>query len=140
MLRRNRGLREVEENNLEIKRETVRQAKGSKLLLLMSKQIRLSIRQSRNFRLLPATAVSTVLHRHPPHTAHSHKAPLPTTRQLTTCHLSALRSPAPELLLRLLNKANGPSYKSLRILKVEALDNVNTDCSSRRLAENWPVC
>lgn len=48
MLRRNRGLREVEENNLEIKQEIIRLEKSSKLLFLMSKQIQLSVGQSRN--------------------------------------------------------------------------------------------
>lgn len=48
MLRRNRGLREVEENNLEIKQEIIRLEKSSKLLFLMSKQIQLSVGHSRN--------------------------------------------------------------------------------------------
>lgn len=70
MLRRKRGLREVEENNLEIKGEIVRQEKGSKLLLFMSKQIWLSVQKSRNIQLLLATAASIVLRRHPPPPQH----------------------------------------------------------------------
>ena len=81
MLRRKRGLREVEENNLEIKQEIVRQEKGSKLLLLMSKQTWIRVQQSRNIRLLPAIAGSFALCRHPPPpTADSQMVLLPTTR------------------------------------------------------------
>lgn len=73
-------------------------------------------------------------------TARSQMVPLPTTRQLTPCHLPVLSSPASELLLRLQNKANAPLYKSLQSLKVEALDNIKTDCCSRKLFATRPVC
>lgn len=69
MLRRKRGLREVEENNLEIKQEIVRQEKGSKLLLLMSRYS-LVYGRAENIRLLQATAASIVLCRHPPPPQH----------------------------------------------------------------------
>lgn len=75
MLRRKRGLREVEENNLEIKGEIVRQEKGSKLLLFISKQIWLSVQKSRNIQLLLATAASIYsADTHPRHSTFSNGA------------------------------------------------------------------
>lgn len=69
-------------------------------------------------------------------TAGSQMVSLPTTRQLTPCHLLAFSSPASELLPRLQNKANAPLYKYLQTLKVEALDNKKTDCCSRKLCNS----
>lgn len=80
-------------------------------------------------------------------TAHSQMVPLPTTRQLTPCHLPVLSFPASELLPRLQNKANAHLYESLQSLKVEALDNIKTNSCSRNclplslFAENLhPIC
>lgn len=77
----------------------------------------------------------------PTHTiAHSQMVPLPTTRQLSPCHLPVLSFPASELLPRLQSKANAHLYKSLQSLKVEALDNIKTNCCSRKLFATQPVC
>lgn len=56
-------------------------------------------------------------------TARSEMVPLPTTRQLTPCHLPALFFPASELLPRLQNKANAHLYKSLQSLKTAVAEN-----------------
>lgn len=91
MLRRKRGLREVEENNLEIKRETVSWGKRADPAQRRAEQTHPTATERCSERCITPP---------PPGAVKWRLCPRPDSC-LPACHLPALSSPAAELLLQL---------------------------------------